>query len=149
MVRPEPHPAPVVCATAYASRLAPAVTLTAPAMSKPPPPRPRPAGPGASAGSTRTADSMTTAPTGTLIRKIHRQPTAETSTPPSTRPSVPAAADTLPHTANARFRPGPAGNSELSIASVIGTTNAAAIPSTARVAIMTAVLGATAEPSDA
>jgi len=31
-----------------------------------------------------------------LMRKIHRQPAAETSSPPTISPSVPAAADTPP-----------------------------------------------------
>ena len=133
-------------ATAYASRLAPAVTLIAPPRSKPRQPR-RAAAP--SRGSTRSAASTTTAPTGTLTRKIHRQPAAETSTPPRMSPSVPAAADAPPQTANARLRAGPAGNTAASIANVIGTTNAAASPSAARVTIMTAADGASAEPSEA
>ena len=84
-----------------------------------------------------------------LIRKIHRHPAADTSAPPTTSPSVPAAAEIPPHTENALVRAGPAGNTDVSMASVIGTTNAAASPSTARVTIMTAADGASADPSDA
>ena len=83
------------------------------------------------------------------MRKIHRQPAAETSSPPTISPSVPAAADTPPQIEKAPLRAGPAGNTELSMASVIGTTKAAARPSTARVAIMTPALGASADPSEA
>jgi hypothetical protein len=92
---------------------------------------------------------MTSAPTGTLTRKIHRHPAPDTSTPPRMSPRVPAAAETPPQTAIARLRPGPAGNTELIIANVIGTTNPAATPWSARVAIMTAGDGARAEPSEA
>ena len=145
-MRADPHGWLPVCTTAYASRLVPVVTLSAPPTSKPPRPV---AGRGPSAGSSRSAAATTSAPTGMLTRKIHRQPTAVTSTPPRTSPSVPATADTPPQTANARLRPGPAGNTALSRASVIGTTKAAASPSAALVPTMTPADGASADPSDA
>jgi hypothetical protein len=84
-----------------------------------------------------------------LMKKIHRHPAADTSSPPAIRPSVPATAETPPQTAKARLRAGPAGKTELSMASVIGTTNAAPSPSAALVMIMTVSFGASAEASEA
>jgi hypothetical protein len=83
-----------------------------------------------------------------LIRKIQRQPAADTSSPPAARPRVPATADRPPQNANARFRAGPAGYTLDSIARVVGTTKAADSPSAARVAIITATFGASAEASE-
>lgn len=60
------------------------------------------------------------------MRKIQRHPAAETSRPPTITPRVPATADTPPQMEMARLRAGPAGNTVLIMASVIGTTKAAA-----------------------
>ena len=146
IVRADPHRWLPVCTTAYASRLVPAVTLSAPPTSKPPRAA---ASREPSAGSSRSAAATTTAPTGRLTRKIHRQPTALTSTPAEHQPERPGRGR---HPAPDRERPvagRPGGNTELSRASVIGTTNAAASPSAARVPTITPADGASADPSDA
>ena len=61
---------------------------------------------------------------------------------------MPATAPALPQTANARFLAGPAGNTPEIMARVVGTTKAAASPSAALVAIITAAFGANAEASE-
>ena len=44
--------------------------------------------PGAYAGTTRAITALITTPTGTLMKKFHRQPAYDVSTPPSSRPTA-------------------------------------------------------------
>ena len=86
--------------------------------------------------------------TGTLIRKIERQPAAATSTPPSTGPSATPAEPMPPHTPSARARARGSGNWCTSRASEHGSSAEAPRPWSARAAISTPSDGAAAQAAD-
>ncbi|HEY1574535.1 MAG TPA: hypothetical protein VGG05_24580 [Pseudonocardiaceae bacterium] len=76
-----------------------AVPVTAPARSKDrAPPAGRPA------GNSTGASSDTTTPIGTLIQKIHCQPSVSVNTPPSSSPAVAPTPPRPPQIPNARLR---------------------------------------------
>ena len=86
---------------------------------------------------------MTAAPTGTLIRKTHRQLRWSVSSPPTSPPVAPPAVPTAVHSAIARVRAAPSGNVAVTSDNVTGARTAAPTPCTARAAISTPPLCAT------
>ena len=72
-----------------------------------------------SSGTSRSASTTPTTPTGTLTKKIHSQPSASTSTPPRIGPTSVATPATAPHRLIARPRDS-AGNVRVITAMVWG-----------------------------
>ena len=83
-----------------------------------------------------------------LTAKIHRQPTASTSTPPSSGPITKAVPVHAVHVPMARDCAAPE-NRALIIARELGTRNAAPMPCRQRAATSTQPLGASADSTDA
>src|SRR5258708_23062517 len=98
------------------------------------------------AGSLVVRESVTASGT-TLTAKIHRHPTASTSTPPSSGPITNAVPVHAVHVPIARDCAAPE-NRALIIASELGTRNAAPPPCRHRAATSTQPLGARAHSSD-
>ena len=144
MVCSEPQPAARASTRAYTRKRAPP---------SPSPPRPDRIGglpPSARVSSSNTGlSAITTAPTGTLRKKIHCQPTVSVSTPPTSRPIVPPEAPTAPQMPSALLRSAPSGKVVIRIESAAGVIDAAPIPCSARAAINIAPDGASPPSSDA
>ena len=89
---------------------------------------------GCQSGTSTTASTIPTTPTGTLTKKIHSQPRLSTSTPPSSGPVIVARPATAPHMPIAGPRLA-GGNRWVMNASVCGVISAAPSPWRARAAM--------------
>ena len=90
-----------------------------------------------SSGTSRTASTRPTTPTGTLTKKIHSQPSPSTSTPPRIGPTSVATPATAPQRLMARPRDS-AGNVRVITAMVCGIITDAPRPCTTRAAMSAA-----------
>ena len=128
-VRADSHECVVVPTSPYTSSTRPSVTVTAPATSK-----------RRSSLSTRLSCSSTGASTititaiGTLMKKIHSQPTVSVSTPPRSTPTAAPLPAIAPHTPSAVLRSLPSANVVVRIERAAGEMIAAPRPWTARAA---------------
>jgi hypothetical protein len=105
------------------------------------------AGRGAERGE-RVSSSTPRAPTGTLRKKIARQPTLSVSSPPTTGPAAIATPPPAAHTAIARARSPGSSKTWRTNASDDGSTSAAVTPCTMRAATSDPALGATPQATD-
>jgi hypothetical protein len=102
----------------------PTVIATAPSTSYPP----RATDSERLSGMIRGARASTAAPIGTLMKKIQRQPSASTITPPSSSPTAPPAPAIAPQTASARLRSDPSAKVVRMIDNAAGETIAPPSP---------------------
>src|SRR3954451_13405868 len=72
----------------------------------------------------RRAASTATSPMGTLMKRIHCQPSASVSTPPTSAPAAPPAAPIAAHAESARLRSAPSVKVVVRMDSVAGATTA-------------------------
>ncbi len=98
---------------------------------------------------TRGESASTSAPTGTLTKKIHSQPRYLTRMPPKRTPAAAPLPPIAPQMPSALFRSGPSSNVVVMIESVAGDTIAAPKPCTARAAMSTPVVLARPQASEA
>ena len=144
IVRPVPHPTSGAFEIAYTSSARPPVTLTAPVASKRRCPR--------SAwlsGTIGRVSAKTSAPTGTLTKKIHSQPRYLVRIPPSNTPTAAPDPPSAPQMPSALLRSAPSLNVVVTIESAAGEMIAAPIPCSARAEIRTPALDASPHSSDA
>jgi len=81
------------------------------------------------------ASSATAAATGTLTKNTHRQDTASTITPPSSRPAPAPSPSMAANTPTARLRAAPAANVETISDRAVACANAALAPCSTRATI--------------
>jgi hypothetical protein len=93
--------------------------------------------------------ASTTAPTGTLTKKIHSQPRYFVRIPPNRTPAAAPDPPSAPQIPSALFRSGPSRKVVVTIERAAGEMIAAPIPCTARAAISTAAPDASPHVSDA
>ena len=91
---------------------------------------------------------MRAAPTGTLMKKIHSQESAEVRTPPSRTPAAAPTPPTAPHAPRAMLRSRPSWNVRTRMASAAGVTVAAPRPWMARAPIRDISLQARPQSSE-
>src|SRR6185437_7256466 len=142
---PEPQPNSVPRLTPYTSRSRPPVTVTAPAMSK----RSLRRRPRASPARKIAAIAMSAAPTGTLMKKIQRQPGPAVSRPLAITPTDADIPVTAPNAPSARLRSAPSANVTARIERAAGATSAAPKPCRARAPISSPADPATPASSEA
>src|SRR3954452_22961209 len=83
----------------------------------------------------RRPASTATSPIGTLMNRIHCQPSTSVSTPPTSAPAAPPAAPIAPHNESARLRSAPSVNVVVRTDNVAGATTAPPRPWNARATI--------------
>jgi len=88
---------------------------------------------------TGRVSASTSAPTGTLTKKIHSQPAYFVRMPPKSTPAAAPLPPIAPQMPSALLRSEPSSNVVVMIASVAGDTIAAPTPCTARAAISTPI----------
>jgi hypothetical protein len=108
----------------------------------------RRAGSGGDSGTYLTRSQPVSTQTGTLTRKIVRQPASAISTPPSTGPSATPSEPMAPQTPSARARAPRSGNRWTISAREQGRSAEAPRPCTARAAISTPSPGASAQAAE-
>jgi hypothetical protein len=119
------------------------VTVTAPPASKP-------RSPGIRLSRTiGRVSASTSAPTGTLTKKIHSHPAYFVRIPPNNTPAAAPLPPIAPQMPSALFRSEPSSNVVVMIDSVAGETIAAPTPCTARAAMRTPIELARPQTSDA
>src|SRR5215207_7114972 len=106
--------------TAYTRTIRAAVKVTAPVKSNP-----RRPGPRLSVSSTG-ASATTSKQTGTLMKKIHSQPSPSVTGPPISDPAVPPTPLVAPQIPSALLRSAPSGKVVITIDSALGASTAAA-----------------------
>src|SRR5919109_2987444 len=143
IVRVEPQPTVGAFEIAYTRSASPPVTVTAPAASK----RRCPSSARLS-GTNGHVSVKTSAPTGTLTKKIHCQPRYFVRIPPKRTPAAAPEPPSAPQMPSALFRSAPSVNVVVTIESAAGEMIAAPTPCTAREAISTPALCASPHVSD-
>ena len=130
-----PQPCWTARVIAYTSSISPPVIEMAPGTSKC-----RWVTPATLSRTSRGVSASTSAPTGTLMKKIQDQSSELVSAPPSSTPAAPPLPETAPQIPSAKLRSLPSGKVVVRIDSAAGESSAAPSPWRARKAI--------SEPSD-
>jgi len=144
IVRAELQPTSGAFEIAYTSSASPPVTVTAPARSKRRWPRSA-----RLSGTNGRASPKTSAPTGTLTKKIHSQPRYLTMIPPKSTPAAAPEPPRAPQMPRALFRSAPSSKVVVTIERAAGEMIAAPMPWRARAPISTPISFARPQMSEA